>query len=108
MSPREARVSDSRINGADGRFQVSGELSFNTVNALLAESRQSIFAQHSAELVLDLGGISRADSAGLALLLQWMRMARASDRKIHFHHLPEQLLAIARAGELEPLLPVGD
>jgi phospholipid transport system transporter-binding protein len=99
-------VSSGQISGADGRYQISGELSFRTVNAVLAESRETLFATPQAQLELDLGSVSRADSAGLALLIQWLRMARARQSEIRFLHLPEQLLAIARAGELEPLLPI--
>ena len=96
----------SQISGGEGRFQVSGELTFNTVTALLAESRRTLFAAPAEALELELKGVSRADSAGLALLIEWMRMARAANCTISFRHLPEQLQAIARTGELEPLLPV--
>jgi len=99
-------VSSGQISGADGRYQISGELSFTTVNAVLAESRETLFATREAQLELDLRSVTRADSAGLALLIQWLRMARAQQSDIRFLHLPEQLLAIARAGELEALLPI--
>ena len=101
-------MSKGQISGEGGLFQISGELSFNTVNALLAESKTTLFATDSGQLDLELAAVSRADSAGLALLIQWMRMAREHHKEIRFHHLPEQLLAIARAGELEPLLPVAE
>ncbi len=97
-----------QISGESGAFQISGELSFNTVTALLLESKMTLFDTASERLDLELSGVSRADSAGLALLIQWMRMAREHNKEIRFHHLPEQLLAIARAGELEPLLPVAE
>lgn len=99
-------MSAQTISGEAGRFQVSGELSFSTVNAVLAQSRETLFAHPAGQLELDLGGVTRVDSAGLALLIQWMRMARAANCEIRFHRLPEQLLAIARAGELDGLLPV--
>lgn len=101
-------MSKGQISGEAGRFQISGELSFHTVTALLAESKTTLFVTGGDQLDLELAGVSRADSAGLALLIQWMRMAREQHKTIRFHHLPEQLLAIARAGELEPLLPVAE
>ncbi|MEN8170270.1 MAG: STAS domain-containing protein [Pseudomonadota bacterium] len=101
-------MSSTYISGEGGNFQISGELSFKTVNAVLAESKVSIFAEAATQLDLDLGNVARADSAGLALLIQWMRMAREHDTNIRFHHLPKQLLAIARAGELDTLLPVAE
>lgn len=101
-------MSNGQISGGEGRFRISGELSFKTVNLVLEESRDSIFAHTGPTVEIDLGEVSRADSAGLALLLQWMRMARSSQLNILFRHLPEQLLAIAHAGDLEELLPVGE
>ena len=101
-------MSSNHIHGQDGMFEIRGELSFDTVTSVLAESKEVLFAGPSQQLDLDLGGVSRADSAGLALLLQWLRMARHQRKQLTFHHLPEQLLAIARAGELEPLLPIAD
>lgn len=100
-------MSGNQISGEGGRFQVSGELGFNTVNAVLAESKGILFSSKGVQLELDLAEVSRADSAGLALLIEWMRMAQANSCEIKFHHLPAQLLEIARAGELEALLPVG-
>ena len=96
------------ISGGEGRYAISGELSFDSVSALLAESRTTLFAAPAVELEVDLGEVSRADSAGLALLVEWMRMAAAQATPIRFSHLPPQLLAIARAGELEGLLPLGE
>ena len=100
------QVSDSHISGGEGRYTISGELSFSTVNAILVESKKVIFSKPAAEIELDLSGVTRADSAGLALLIQWMRIARSHNSKVHFLHLPEQLKAIASAGEVTSLLPV--
>jgi len=99
-------VSSQQISGGAGQFQVSGALSFETVTAVLAESKGKIFSNPVAQIELDLGGVSRADSAGLALLLELMRMARAANVQITFAHLPQQLTAIAMAGDLDMLLPI--
>ena len=96
------------ISGERGHFAISGELGFDTVNGLLQQSRDTLFADASARLELELGGVTRVDSAGLALLIEWMRMARSGNQAIYFHNLPEQLLAIARAGEVDSLLPTVD
>ncbi len=101
-------MSEAQISGGDGEFQISGELSFSTVNEVLKESLSRVFAQSVSKIEMDLSGVSRADSAGLALLIQWMRMAGEAKSVIRFHHLPEQLLAIAHAGELDTLLPIAE
>lgn len=86
-----------------GRYSISGELRFDSVSALRQQGL-SLFA--GRELELDLAGVERADSAALALLLEWMRQGRAAGYTIRYRNLPEQLLAIARASDLEEVLPL--
>ena len=57
----------------EGCLQVSGELVFATAPRLLAEG-ESLFGGQQ-DLVIDLGGVKRCDSAGLALLLEWLERA---------------------------------
>ncbi|MBI5450950.1 MAG: STAS domain-containing protein [Gammaproteobacteria bacterium] len=82
-------------------YRVRGELSFDTVAQLLGRS-----PVHGAQLRVDLGGVSRTDSAGLALLVSWMREARHAGCDIRFSNVPPQLLAIARVSGFDRLLPV--
>lgn len=91
--------------GAEGVVVVSGELTFATVTALHRRSL-SLFAGQRGELRIDLGGVSRADSAGVALLIEWMRWARHNGGSVQFCNLPQQLRTIARASDLDGLLPV--
>lgn len=85
-----------------GRFRVEGELVFATAADALAQSR-TLFRDH-AVIELDLSGVTRGDSAGLALLLEWVTWARNNARELQFHHLPEQLLVIAQISEVDDLL----
>lgn len=89
----------------DNRFVIKGELNMQTVPAL-AESAHTLLAQASGELAVDLAGVSRADSAGLALLIDLQRQARRHQCGIHFYHLPEQLEQILRLSELHEILPI--
>jgi phospholipid transport system transporter-binding protein len=103
-------VSDNNLSAVTasdepGVLQVSGELTFSTVTALLEQS-QPLLNAAQGWLVMELADVSRVDSAGLALLVQWMRMAREHSVDILFRHVPEQLLAIARASDLENILPL--
>ncbi len=91
--------------GDSGVLCVSGDLTFATANSVLQQS-QSLLAEFSNGLVMDLAEVGRVDSAGLALLTQWMRATRELGADIHFRHVPEQLLAIARASDMEHILPL--
>ena len=89
----------------DSRFVIKGELNMQTVPAL-AESARAMLAQAKGELNLDLSGVSRADSAGLVLLIDLQRLARQHHFTIGFSHLPEQLSQIMRLSELHEILPI--
>jgi len=83
-------------------IQVGGELSFATVNGVLSQSGD-VFK--SAEmLTIDLSAVTRSDSAGVALLIDWMRTAKKSNKEIAFQNIPAQMLAIASASGLDELL----
>ncbi|MEO8444644.1 MAG: STAS domain-containing protein [Gammaproteobacteria bacterium] len=90
---------------APGVIAVKGPVTFDTAGTLLADGR-ALFAGVPAATV-SLGGISSVDSAGLALLLEWLRLARSEGRSLAFEHIPEKLLAIARLSGVESLLTEG-
>jgi phospholipid transport system transporter-binding protein len=54
--------------------------------------------------MLDLGGVGRADSAGLALLVEWSRQARRGRTALRFVNVPAQIRSLARVSHLEWLL----
>jgi phospholipid transport system transporter-binding protein len=87
-----------------GEIQVSGMLGFVDVAALLKTS-MGLFDGQLA-LVFDLERVEKTDSAGLALLLEWMALARKSGQSIAFKKIPKQMLEIAHVSGLEEILPV--
>jgi len=96
-------VSQARLEaGADGQYRLSGELSFRTVPDLLRQS-QALF-EGCSTFVVDLQEVTRADSAGLALLLEWLQGCRRRQQDLFFRNLPRALGDIARVSNLGPLL----
>lgn len=85
-------------------INVCGDLTFGTVNDLLASARR-IFASIPV-LNIDLVDVTCSDSAGLALLIDWMRSAKQQNKNIMFHNIPAQMLAMAHASGLDELLPL--
>lgn len=90
---------------ADNHFVIKGELNMQTVPAL-AESVRSLLDQTKGDMEVDLSGVSRADSAAIALLIDMQRQARRRKCGIRFQHLPEQLSQILRLSELHEILPI--
>ncbi|MDR1853943.1 MAG: STAS domain-containing protein [Azoarcus sp.] len=80
--------------------KLDGELTMRTVAASYGR------ALPQGDCVLDLGGVSEVDSSALALLLSWLRRARASGVKLELRALPAPLLALARLYGVDALLPI--
>lgn len=88
----------------NGRFMLQGELSFATASAVWREGLELF--NNSPELSLDLSGITRSDSAGLTLLVEWLRYAQSQHKQLTFLNMPQQMLAIARVSGLDGILPL--
>ena len=88
---------------ADGTYAVVGALTFDSVAPLVGEGARLL--EGETEVCLDLLRVSRTASAGLALLIEWMREAARYGTVVSFRNIPEQLLAIATASRMAHLLP---
>jgi phospholipid transport system transporter-binding protein len=96
-------VTAFRIEPAgDGRLAASGELDFATAAAALDAGLALIRGERA--WTVDLSGITSGDSAGLAVLVEWLSAARARGATLHYAAVPAQILAIARISDLEDLL----
>ena len=69
---------------------------------MLAES-EPLF--RAPETVVDLAAVSEVDSAGVSLLLQWQRSARASGRTITVVNVPANLKSLAELYGVAELIP---
>ncbi|MCK5640463.1 MAG: STAS domain-containing protein [Gammaproteobacteria bacterium] len=89
----------------DGCYRLSGRVTFASVPALWCESK-AMFSSPADSLKVDLKGVVHADSAGLALLIEWLRSARQVEKSISFEYVPEQLYSIAQVSKLGSILPL--
>lgn len=84
----------SIIEQSTGCFIIDGDLTFATID------RQSIksvaFLTASKHVMIDLGRVANTDSAGLALMIEWIKHARHHRTQLNFKHIPEQLLNLAK------------
>ncbi|MEM7765659.1 MAG: STAS domain-containing protein [Pseudomonadota bacterium] len=86
----------------DGHFAIKGELTFDTVGRLLDDG-QKRFEEHS-RITVDLAEVADADSAGLALLLEWVTWANHTVREINYLNVPQRVTNIASISEVDGLL----
>ncbi len=90
------------VDRGEGRFALNGDMSFATANDILRKSEQ-LFGRHGS-LEIDLAGVGKADSAGLALIVEWKSQAVNRSAGIRFSNVPDSLLAIARTSEVQDLI----
>ena len=81
----------------DGTVRISGPLTFDTVEEVRAAARAALGPDRwrGKAITFDLGAVGPADSAGLALLVDWRRTAHREGGRIHFRGTPPALRAIA-------------
>lgn len=101
-SKREVRVGISE--SSPGRIVVSGELTFATAREARQLGILVLESSRAERLVVDCSGVTRADSAGLAVLLDWLAWGRRKNRAVTLEQLPAALVAIARISEVDELL----
>ncbi len=100
-------MSRATLNCADdGILTINGEFGFATASDLLTQGQNLV--NRRKELTIDLSGVTGSDSAGLALMLEWMDQFKAAGQQLHFLNVPESLLEIARVSNLADLLPLAD
>jgi len=100
-------VSRAAITREGARLQLSGVLDHASVPSLREQGR-TLIAQGSGPLVLDCAGVEHSNSAGLALLLAWLRDSQAAGCSLTIAGLPSELRQIAEVSDALELLPQAD
>ncbi|MEO7773939.1 MAG: STAS domain-containing protein [Steroidobacteraceae bacterium] len=90
---------------AEDRFTLTGEITFATVPQLSEYGSELL--QGSGERHLNLAGVERTDSAGLALLVDWLARAREAGISLHYQSMPKKLRSLAQISEVDELLECG-
>ncbi|PWK83534.1 STAS domain-containing protein [Fulvimonas soli] len=86
---------------APGTLGLEGELSFATAAAALREIGAAVRAERPRRL--DLAGLARSDSAGLACLLAVQADAARRGGRLEVVNMPAGMRALARLCEVEAL-----
>ena len=79
-------------------WSFEGELTFATVTGRLTGGPK---VDPTKLAVVDLSGLTRGDSAGLSLLVEWLAAARASGGVLRYTGLPENFACPARVAGLD-------
>ncbi len=82
-----------------GHFIIDGDLTFATIDKQTLSSIS--FLKSAKEITIDLSRVSCTDSAGLALMIEWIKYSRHNRTQLHFKNIPEQLLNLAKLSGLD-------
>ncbi len=93
--------------GEGGRLLAEGPLTFASARRARELGLDALEAAAEGGLVIDCQGITASDSAGLAVLLDWLAAARVQGRPLRFMHLPQGFAALAQISEVNELLERG-
>lgn len=82
------------VEQSSGNFFVEGELTFFKLNKKAVTCFE--FLQSGQKICIDLQKITVADSAGLALLVEWIKQGQLYATKLTFKNIPQQLIILAK------------
>ena len=88
-----------------GRLTARGALTFTTAKRAWAQGLATL--RKAGGITIDCAAISQTDSAGLAVLLDWLAEARRAGRSLRYEQLPQGLLGLARISSVDELLQKG-
>jgi phospholipid transport system transporter-binding protein len=106
-APPAAAETFRLARAANGRFAAQGPLTFATARVARLAGLEALKPAPTQRLEIDCAGVTAADSAGLAVLLDWLAAAKLSGHSLKLTGLPQDLTALARISELEQLLARG-
>ena len=92
--------------GPDGGLSAQGPLTFATARAARLAGLAALQTSRQATRI-DCAGVTSADSAGLAVLLDWLAGARLAGLSLQLTNLPQDLTALGRISEVDQLLARG-
>jgi anti-sigma B factor antagonist len=95
-------VKQSGTNGSQAVMRLNGRLSLETVHNFI----QTLRPEAAAHLILDLGGVSFLDSAGVGALVQLFVHRRSQGKTFALTGLTKQSGAVIQVAGLTKLLPI--
>jgi phospholipid transport system transporter-binding protein len=97
-------VSDEvEVSSINGGVRINGPLTFGTVPGLVPLAK-SWLELGDDSIEVDLAGVTHADSAGVALLLEWWSILQTNHRRLRYTNVPEQVDRFIRINGLDTTL----
>jgi phospholipid transport system transporter-binding protein len=85
-------------------YLLAGVLSRHTIQDIRKKSL-TLFKDKKT-IIVNLSQVTRSDSSGVALLVEWMRMTVVGKQSIAFQDIPDYMMDIAKISGLNKILTV--
>ncbi len=85
-----------------GSYRLNGELNFKTINQKTLKKFTFLSQQQPVEL--DFSSIQSADSAGLALIIELIKISQHKGIELTLHNLPKQIINLSKLCDFEELI----
>src|SRR5687767_4653181 len=92
----------ANITLSNERLLVAGDINFVTVVDLWNDSLPLL--TNLSHFLFDFSQVNSSNSAGLALLLEWIKYAKNQGKSIELQNLPQQIFSIASVAGVEHML----
>lgn len=89
---------------SDKKAMIVGTIDFENVLAL--KTLGEVYIAEQTEITFDFGKVTRANSAGLTLMLSWIRYAKGLQKSVAFSQVPTALQIMANTCELTVILGI--
>lgn len=94
---------DFQVERSGDTIVVAGRLDFTTAaDALEAVSEQ--LQSSKTDQIIDMAGVTQSNSAGLAVMIEWLAIARRADQQITFQNIPDSLRQISTVCQVDSLI----
>lgn len=88
------------ISRHDNEFvSISGDLTFSGIDKKTVRSFD--FLDSGQAISIDLKAVGKTDSAGLALIVEWIKYANRHQKVLKFLNVPKQLMVLAKLSGLD-------
>ncbi len=87
----------------DTEFNLKGDLIFSTTATIYKQSL-SLFNKNTDKISINLSAVEHSDSSGLALIVEWYRLAKKNNQSIRIMNMPEQMCDLAKLSSVDELL----
>ncbi len=92
------------VSTTEQGLQLKGDLVYASVSDLVKAGGTLLQKHQGNEIIVNCSEITRVDSAGISLLLEWKRLCNQINKRFKVEGLPKQAVALIKTYKLNNIL----